>query len=529
MGGVLYGLPGFAHPDETILVPLAVQLLTGELNPHFFNWPSLSAMVLAALAGLRGALREAAGGPSVLGAFVEAPATFYLVGRATSALVGTLTVGATYLLGARVLGRAGGLLAAGLLAVSLQHVVDSHFATTDVAVTALVVAAVLAALRYLQAGRPSLALGAGVLGGLAASAKYNGALAGAAFLGAYALRRWAAPGERRPGWRPLAAWGGGALAGFLAGTPYAALAPGEFLRGVLGEVGAIGTVQFGNEGDPPALAFHLLHALPQAVGWSALLAAGVGVVALLRRVPAAGLVVLAFPLPYLAVIASWESRFERYATPLLPFVAVLAATAALELRRWCWGRRPWVLLLAALALLAEPAARLTAYQALLRRPDTRELAGAWIERHLPPGSRLATQSYSPVVPLGENDLGARPALAPPAGLAPRLPRPTPRAAPRVTVVRLRVYDLEHLRARGIQYVALSSFVYRRHLAACDRFPGACRFYADLERAATLVFALEPLPDGGRLWVGDIYAPVSQVFRRTHPGPTIRIYRLKVPA
>jgi hypothetical protein len=40
-----------------------------------------------------------------------------------------------------------------------------------------------------------------------------------------------------------------------------------------------------------------------------------------------------------------------------------------------------------------------------------------------------------------------------------------------------------------------------------------------------VFAVRPAPEDQRLWVGDIYAPVSQVFRRARPGPIVKVYRL----
>jgi hypothetical protein len=68
-------------------------------------------------------------------------------------------------------------------------------------------------------------------------------------------------------------------------------------------------------------------------------------------------------------------------------------------------------------------------------------------------------------------------------------------------------------------------MYKRHLEACQRFSRPCRFYRELEQAATLAYAVRPVPEEQRLWVGDIYAPVSGVFSRTRPGPIIKVYRL----
>jgi hypothetical protein len=441
-------------------------------------------------------------------------------------------VGLTYLVGARLLGPAAGVAAGLILAVSLQHVVDSHFATTDVPVTCLVVAALLPTLAYARAGRRRDALLAGLLGGVAASAKYNGALVGAPFLVAHVLRGRAAGSPWRVvlGDRAIPLWACGALFGFLVGTPFAALAPREFVRGLTGELGAIGTVQFGNDGDPGGLWFHLGHSLPQALGVPVLLAALVGLVVFLREGRLSRRAVLAFPLPYLAIIATWESRFERYAVPLLPFAAILAAAgmAALAARLPDAVRRREVAFVVLVTLVVlPPVSRLVYYAVLLSRPDSRELAGAWIDQAIPPGSRVAMERYSPPVRWASDGQGALAMLSPPPGIAERLPRQH-RASPAVS--RLRVSALDHyelgaLARSGVDYVVLSSFVYKRHQAACSRFPGPCRFYRELEAAATLVFAVHPVPETQRLWVGDVYAPVSAVFARERPGPIIKIYRL----
>jgi hypothetical protein len=497
LGGVGYGLPYFVHPDESILVPLALGFLTGDLNPHFFNWPSGFMYLVAALFALYGIVLGATTGGSALEAFARDPAAFYFLARLASAVIGALTVALTYRLGAMTFGPAAGLMAGAFLAINLQHVVDSHFATTDVPVTCAVLAAVIAAWRYWERGRVRDALLAGLAGGLAASVKYNGGLAGAAFVLAHVLRT-RADGELWRGLRSRAVpvWLAGAVVGFLAGTPFAALSPAEFLHGLFGEVRAIGTVQFGNEGDPPGLVFHLLHSLPQAMGAPLLLCAAMGVaVALARRSPA-HLILLAFPLPYLGVIARWR----RGRLSALAVAAVLVSIL--------------------------PAARLGYYELLLRRADSRELAGQWIEQNIPDGARVAMERYSPPIRWGDASLGFRPMLGPPAGLAERVPRPRPGPPMRLKVVPLGVYDLDALRGDGVDYVVLSSFVYKRHAESCETFAAACRFYRELERSTPLVWAVRPAPKEQRLWVGDIYAPVSQVFARTRPGPTILVYRLR---
>lgn len=514
------------------MVPAALAILAGDPNPHFFNWPSLYMYGLAGASALYGAWLRWTQGLSAVEAFLRDPGRFYLLGRLVTAACGVASVGLVYRLGVRVSGPPAGLAAAFFLAVDLQHVVDSHFATADVPMAAGVLAAMLATVRYLERGRPVDALLAGGLGGLAASVKYNGALVGAAFLAAHAFRLRAAADPRRAFLGDAAgpAWLLGAVLGFLTGTPYALLAPGEFWGGVFGEVGAIQTVQFGNEGDLPAVLFHLLHTLPQALGVPLLAAAAGGMALTLRRRRPADILLLAVTLPYLAIIGTWASRFERYAVPLLPFLGLLAALALEALVR---GRRGGGLLFAAAAVLAAAPVTVRAgyYAVLIGRADSREVAAGWIERHLPTAI-LAMEPYSPPVRWRDtaglvHRVTSPPLGGPPLPIAaalPRRPPPGPWAAgPRIAP--LTTYDLGALRARGIQYVVLSSYVYQRHRAACAVFAAACRFYGQLEQEATLVWAIEPVPEARRLWVGDIYAPASHVLARSRPGPNIRIYRL----
>lgn len=538
--GLPYGLPYFVHPDEGIVVPLAMRFLTGDPNPHFFNWPTLYMYVLAGAFAAYGLVLQATEGISAIAAFVRDPSGFYLLARAVAAVLGAATVGLTYLAGARLGDRAIGLAAAFFLAVNLQHVVDSHFATTDIPVTFLIVAALLVTLRYWERGRVRDAFLCGLLGGLAAAAKYNGGLVGSAFVVAHLLRA----GDAGRSWwgalrsAALPVWVGGAALGFLLGTPFAALAPREFTRGLFAEIQAISTVQLGNEGDLPGLLFHLLHSLPQAMGVALLLCAGLGLVVALRRHGPQDWLLLAFPVPYLVIIGTWASRFERYAVPLLPFASVLAALGlATVSRRWLArlapARQGLVFAAAALLVAAPVFTRVLYYELLLTRPDSRQLAGVWIERHVDPGSRVAIEPYS--LPIAGSVVdqvrGLHRATSPQVNIPARIRRAQPETPPTggIRVYALGAfefeYDLDVLRAHRIDYVVLSSFMYKRFTDSCATFPAACRFYRDLERGATLVFEVRPIAEDRPLWVGDIYAPASQVFARERPGPIIKIYRL----
>jgi hypothetical protein len=222
--------------------------------------------------------------------------------------------------------------------------------------------------------------------------------------------------------------------------------------------------------------------------------------------------------------------------PLLPCFALLAAATLTRAAAWLRGRGwfarsgPGVALAAAAGLLLAPGlGRVLAYHQLLARPDTRDLGTGWIERQVPPGTRIALEPYSVSLPVARQQLREAP------GTLARLQQPVPPEAraegagrdPGYWLVRLDTYDLDRLIRERVEYVVLSGFVYQRHRQACDRHPAPCRFYAELEARSQLVFAASPGVDDAALRVGDIYSPLTRLRERRHPGPPIRIYRLPV--
>jgi dolichyl-phosphate-mannose-protein mannosyltransferase len=522
----------------------AIRFHGGDLDPRFFNWPSLYMYLLSGVYGLFFGLR------GVVESFSRDPTPFYLIGRTLTALMGTATILVVYALGARLYGVSVGVVASLFLTVNLLHIRDSHYITTDVPLTFLLAVAVLFAVRYWREGRIRDALWSGLFAGLAASMKYPGGMALLPLVLGHLLRDRPAG----PAWRdarslvspPLLGAGLLALVGFLVGTPYAVLTPVAFVRGVLSELREVHTVQFGNEADMNAYLFHLLHSFPEGMGWPLFLLALGGLVIALWRHGRPELILLAFPVPYFLLIGTWSSRFERYTLPLLPFLTLLAAaglvTAAqvvrarggLRLARWSPGPGPGLALAVAL-LVAPEVVRIVQWHLLIARPDTRAVAGQWIEREIPNGARIVTEPYSPPIRLAAAMVRAeRERLGDTVGAAivrqrfdRYLASPTGQTEQGYWLFRLDTYDLARLRADRIEYVVLSGFIYQRYQRACDRYVTACRFYRELEREGALVYAIEPGADGQALWVGDIYSPLTRLSERTRPGPPIKIYRLPV--
>jgi hypothetical protein len=535
-----YGLPHTYHSDEGHIVNRAIRFHGGNLDPGFFNWPSLYMYLLSAIYGVAYGLR------GVVASFAQDPTPFYLIGRTLTALMGTATIGVLYVVAAELYSTRVALLASLFLTVNLLHIRDSHYITTDVPLTFLITVALLFVFRYWRAGRTGDALAAGLFAGLAASMKYPGGLMLLPLALAHYFRPRPAGGRLRWVVSPtLLAAGGLAAVGFLAGTPYAVLTPVAFLRGVFSELREVHTVQFGNEGDLPGYLFHLFHSFPEGMGLPLFVTALVGLGVALYRHGKAEIILLAFPLPYFLVIGTWSSRFERYTLPLLPFLALLAAlglaTLAAAVRTRVarsgemarWARPGLGLTLAALVLVAPEVLRIVHWHMLLARPDTRVVAGEWIEREIPNGARIAMEPYSPAVRLSPDMVRAQRARlgnSVAAEISRRrfdefLASAAARDGQGYWLFRLNTYDLDQLVRERVEYVVLSGFTYQRYQRACGRYPEACRFYRQLEERGRLIYSIEPGTPGQALWVGDIYSPLTRLTERSRPGPPIKIYRL----
>jgi len=228
--GVAAGLPYLYHPDEPRYITIAQTIVhTGDLNPHFFNYPSIflygQAVLYRLWLGVAHATNNLPSGPAtphelpMATVYTAMPATV-LLGRGLSVVLGTASVPVLYLLGRDVSGRrAVGLLAALLLAIAPSHITHSRYVTPDVVLVLCVVLALWSAVRVWQHGATWQYLAAGVAVGLVAGAKYNGALVVCALLVAHALRRgWHGLRDRRI-YVALALSG----ATFLLTTPFAVL------------------------------------------------------------------------------------------------------------------------------------------------------------------------------------------------------------------------------------------------------------------------------------------------------------------
>jgi 4-amino-4-deoxy-L-arabinose transferase-like glycosyltransferase len=230
--GINWQMPWLLHPDEDKYASAALDMLrTGDLNPHYFKNPALLTYWLAAQFWVAGAAATLLGwlrAPADLGSPGD-QSGLHLLARLNVALLGTATVGATYVLGRLTLGKLPALLGAAFLALCFLHVRDSHYGVNDVPSTFLLVGSTLFAVRL--ARRPTLRdyLLAGALGGLATATKYSAGLFVVTLLVAHLLA-WRRESLGAPALRLLAAAGLLSGAAYLAAAPFTLLDWGAFVE-----------------------------------------------------------------------------------------------------------------------------------------------------------------------------------------------------------------------------------------------------------------------------------------------------------
>lgn len=415
--GIDYGLPYAYHPDEPFLIGVAWRMFrTGDLDPNFWDYPTLQIYALLVLIALREGLQ-----PYL--PVLATPGMEYLLGRLLNVAYAVGTIYLVYRTGSRLFGRWEGVAGAGLLAVAQQHNLMSHFLKVDVPATFFVAATLAAAVALIE--RPSLgryAL-AGAMVGLSAAGKYPAASIAAVVVLAHAAA-WRRDAARQLGRLFLA--GGASIVTFALACPYTVLNLRGFLAAFSSDI--VGWAAAGHDGwDGDVLTTYLRWLFLGAdapMAWLAVLGLALGLSAARWRMP----VVLIGLFPFLFIVeltSIWVVRFPWYVLPIYPSLAVLGGFGAVEAGRrlarltWSSGRggvhgesaRPraharatvgaraqvaWAVV--ALLAVGVQLSRAADESSLLAAEDVRTTALRWIVATLPPGSRIVREGYTPEVP-----------------------------------------------------------------------------------------------------------------------------------
>jgi len=407
--GINFGLPYLYHPDEPVGVGIAQSMFkTGDLNPHFFHWPSLTfyinvlAYIPYYFAGkLMGVFHSPADipGPTMLAMGVgQAPMpTTWLLGRILTVTFGSAAVVLVFLIGRGLTNNtAVGLLAAIMMTISPTNVAHSRFITPDTFTVLFALLSFWGSVQAFQQGKPWHYIIAGIGSGLTTSTKYNGALIVLPLVLAHFLRHGLKGIRERSLHFALLL----SIVVFLATTPFALLDYPKFLTDLQFDAQHYSSGHAGMDGN--TLNWYLAY-LWRVEGPVALLA----VLEILRGICARSkqtALLFIFPLIYFTFISSLVVRNDRTLLPSTPFLLLLASSLLVNLFRQADTRRSNTrkLLIFAVGVLAMASLGLPLLQTVksniqLTTVDSRETARIWIARNLPNGARIVIESYAPYV------------------------------------------------------------------------------------------------------------------------------------
>ena len=564
--GIKQGLPYSYNVDEaTHFVPPAIAFFSHDLNPQYFlNPPGYSYLLHIVFELWFGS------GDAVARAFATNPTGVFVVARVVAAVLGTTAVWLTYLAGERLFGRAVALLGAAVFAFAFLPTFYSHLALNDVPTLAPVALSLYGISGVLRRGWTRDYVISGVAIGLAAATKYTGGITLLCLLGAavadgyggrsegssdgHAGESPGSPGSESktfprsnsfPAIRRTALALVLALAAFLVANPYALLDFSAFQAGVSTQASLAGgqdPVKLGTTtGSGTA---YYLWTFTWGLGWAPSIAAlGGAVLLLVRRRLTMALVLLPAPIAFLAFMGDQQRCFGRWLMPSFPIVALLGAYGAVALARWLIARRRVPALLAGAAttvvMLAQGVASVVHNDATLSRPDTRNLARAWMVAHVPAGAKVVIE---PVVSDGwATDVGRSLPWTSSGARWRRFPtwftdvdaqgNPLAPGQHRFVVVdeyerTLRPELLDEYAASRYCWVVIGSLQAGRSFAQPKIAPAAIAYYAQLANRAKLMYHVSPFSPGSRAvpfsfdWSIDYYP--SQYSR---PGPEISVYRL----
>ncbi len=348
MYDLLTEVPGYENcgyvrdqPDAEPRFPGIGTLLDAERSPLNPHWFPLGSILIYVMVGFR----------FVVERFTDISALeMRFVGRPLSALADAGTIFLIYVLGRRMFGRGAGLLAAALTALAVIHIQNSHFYRPETFSVLFTLGSFWAMLRMVERRRLRDSALLGLMIGLALAPKISILPLLLPLSLAYWYRildsvdgRWpdinVAVVRRTLGHAAVA----GAVAGamFLLTTPYAILDAGAFF----GDIGAQAnmarhaglwpfTIQYI---DTPAFLYQIQQSSVWGLGLPLGIVAWIAIpftaILALRRGKSrrADLLLLAWVVPTLLFLESFEVRFLRYVFPLMPFMILMGARMLLWL------------------------------------------------------------------------------------------------------------------------------------------------------------------------------------------------------
>lgn len=399
--GIKHGFPFIFHPDEPTIIRSALGVRFFP-NPKHFDWPHLyiylNYFVYMVFARVRN-LVEVAGLRGSIPFLWEEPTIFYFITRCITAILGGLTVIPVYLSAKNIFNKKAGLLSALAFAFLPFHIWHSHYSLSDAPMVFLLAWAMYFGTKIFKEGKLSDYALTGLFVGLSASTKYNGGLSALVVPLAYVLRKLKDK-QKLIDWKEISyivLSGTTALAGFIAGTPYALLDFNTFKR-TDGPAGALW--QFTNVGSLSSsehitnFISDLTFKLPNDLGFTVVtlfIACWFFVIYKIIKKKVGEkefslLLFLVLPLFYIWYISGFVKSRSHYYMIAYPFIAIVFGYCILEVSKFFKKKELGIALATVLMLVPIYSGFSNTYTFV--RGDTRDELRDWLTANLSEGASV---------------------------------------------------------------------------------------------------------------------------------------------
>ncbi len=386
--GIWWGFPLFLHLDEqTVLSPAVTMTLTGDLNPHYFRYPSLYIYFIYLI------IKFCENFFSI--DFTKNTATFYFICRLSTAILSTFTVYLVYRISRDFFSRRIALLSSLVFSVLFLSVYTSHFITTDTLALVFLLLSLFYSSKIYFLGKPRYYSLAGLCAGFLFGTKYN-FLAIIPALAAHFLRK-----DGRKYSYLAYSFLAGSL-GFLLTNPFFILDFKNYLPGIISQIKLLKgeeVVSISNQNGIPSWIWYFKYWLFSGMGLTLSFSTAIGAVWCIfkRRIWRKELLIL-FLLPpaYLIILFISHTRVDRYSLPLMPFFAILSAiflSNAIDfIKEKVKAVKTRNILSVALMIIfiCPSLVRAAAFDFLIGKKDTRLQAGEWISQNISPDQLIFT-------------------------------------------------------------------------------------------------------------------------------------------
>ncbi len=405
--GTWFGYPLMVHPDEPNLVKTALRIIqTGNLNPHFFLYPTLNIYLLGMLySGLNFTNQL----------FFNISTTnipeiqYFISGRIFVLLQSTVTIYVTYQIGRRLFDSIAGLASACFIGASFLHISNSFTVTVDSSVALWAsLSTLMAVLIYTNGKKRWYYLLGGVFVALTTSSKYTGFVSVAPILIAHMSlsrvdRTWVDTN--------IILYLLVIPVAFFLTMPYAILDYKAFLEALKFQAhvyksGHLGHESMGNT------SFHLYgkYLLTKGYGVAPSIFAGFGILWLLKKDVWKVLILISTPLLLFIFVGLYKVYFSRNIVAIIPFVSLFSGIFVCVAYNWLkdrvseFGKSQWMktpvnilFVILVISSITPQVIRAGQYIRKITLPDTRWVSMQWIKDHLPEGSWIGRGHYTPPI------------------------------------------------------------------------------------------------------------------------------------